>query len=405
MSLSLSNKNDMLKPSQECVKPVKALEVTKDETVPLSVTLNDCLACSGCITSAETVLVSNQTFHELLKALDLKKCVYVSLSPQSVSSIAAKYNISFNLAYQKLAFYFKSLGCEKVLSTNIARDFSLIASADEFIKRYTNENLPMLTSSCPGWICYAEKTHSQILPLIDTTKSPQQIMGSFVKSNFGDVFHVTVMPCYDKKLEAARSDFRGDDVCDVDCVLATVDLELMWNERGENFEKFGIVETDVVFSHPGSSAGGFLENTLRTVSERLFSLDSNLNTKVFKKNKDYVEYHLVKDDKTLLRFASAYGFRNIQNIVRKLKSGSLKLDFLEIMACPSACIGGGGQLRGNTLDATKELMLKATQVYNNIPKREAYIHQEYRKWFNENAKLLHTEYHAAEQKFNFHTDW
>jgi len=89
---------------------------------------------------------------------------------------------------------------------------------------------------CAGWICYAEKTHgSYILPHISTTKSPQQVMGSLVKSYLpvflessvavtpDQVYHVTVMPCYDKKLEASRQDFYDDvySTRDVDCVITT----------------------------------------------------------------------------------------------------------------------------------------------------------------------------------------
>lgn len=84
----------------------------------------------------------------------------------------------------------------------------------------------------PGWVCYAEKTHGHfILPYISSTKSPQQIMGSMVKDYFAKlqgtspdkVYHVTVMPCYDKKLEASREDFYSDvyRTRDVDCVITT----------------------------------------------------------------------------------------------------------------------------------------------------------------------------------------
>ena len=85
---------------------------------------------------------------------------------------------------------------------------------------------------CIGWVCYAEKTHgSYILPYISTTRSPQQVMGALVKDYFascigrssGHVYHVTVMPCFDKKLEASRADFYDDvqKTRDVDCVITS----------------------------------------------------------------------------------------------------------------------------------------------------------------------------------------
>lgn len=137
------------------------------------------------------------------------------------------------------------LGAEFVFDTTFAREFSLIESAREFVARYKQQQqqhqqhgsmshlLPVLASSCPGWICYAEKTHgSFLLPYISAVKSPQQVMGSLVKDYVckrvlditpDSIYHVTIMPCFDKKLEAARNDFFNEfhQSKDVDCVLST----------------------------------------------------------------------------------------------------------------------------------------------------------------------------------------
>jgi iron only hydrogenase large subunit-like protein len=133
---------------------------------------------------------------------------------------------------------FKTLGVEYVFDTSFSREFSLLESAAEFVARYKNSislPLPMLASACPGWICYAEKTHGDfVLPYISTTKSPQQIMGSIVKNYFSstigqkadNIYHCAIMPCYDKKLEASRDDFYNDimKTRDVDCVLTSVEI-------------------------------------------------------------------------------------------------------------------------------------------------------------------------------------
>ncbi len=123
---------------------------------------------------------------------------------------------------------------EYVFDTTFARDFSLHESQREFVERFktSSKHLPLLSSSCPGFICYAEKTHgSFILPYISDVKSPQQIMGSLIKEYLAkkldvtpDVFyHVSVMPCFDKKLEASRKEFYNEfhQTRDVDCVLST----------------------------------------------------------------------------------------------------------------------------------------------------------------------------------------
>lgn len=230
----------------------------------VEISLSDCLACSGCITSAESVLVTQQSQEELLRVfrenkvlkeqgkLAETKLIVVSVSIQPILSLAVSFNLKPNECAAKLSGYFKRLGADLVVEMSIADDFALIEAQKEFIRRYrSNVNdkvcnvLPMLASSCPGyyqckltllylkcsylgWVCYAEKTHgSYILPYISTTKSPQQIMGSLIKQwvrgKIGgrSIYHVTVMPCYDKKLEAARDDFfdKETESRDVDCVI------------------------------------------------------------------------------------------------------------------------------------------------------------------------------------------
>lgn len=218
----------------------------------VEITLADCLACSGCITSAEGVLISQQSQEEVLKILkenneykkteqfDQVRTIVCTVSQQSILSLADKYDLDVETAAKRLAGYFKSLGADLVLHTKIADDLALIESRNEFIERFKSENidrasvptLPMLASSCPGWVCYAEKTHGTfILPYISTTRSPQQIMGMLVKHFLanklglgpGKIYHVTIMPCYDKKLEASREDFYSEvnDSKDVDCVITS----------------------------------------------------------------------------------------------------------------------------------------------------------------------------------------
>lgn len=103
-----------------------------------------------------------------------------------------------------------SFGCEHVFDASFSRDISLIESAKEFVTKKKNNSTPVLASSCPGWVCYAEKKHGEeVIPYMSTAKSPQQIMGSIVKKHLckslkispENIYHVAIMPCFDKKLE------------------------------------------------------------------------------------------------------------------------------------------------------------------------------------------------------------
>jgi iron only hydrogenase large subunit-like protein len=163
------------------------------------------------------------------------------------------------------------------------------------------DKLPMLASACPGWICYAEKTRSEMIPVISRTKSPQQIMGTLVKSWLGSVwgkqsvlvsargswlllifcrtrrpdqiYHVSVMPCYNEKLEASRQDFYNDihSTRDVDCVITTGELELlMRGEKGWDLSVPVPGEDNTPCSeyipellvHPGTSSGSYLHTLM-----------------------------------------------------------------------------------------------------------------------------------------------
>lgn len=220
----------------------------------VEITLADCLACSGCITSAEGVLITQQSQEEVLRVLRENnehklagrtaevRTIVCSVSAQSVVSLAHKNQLGAEDTMRRLAGYMKELGVDYVLNTKVADDLALLESRDEFVQRFTDASdavkgkaapLPMLASSCPGWVCYAEKTHgSFILPYIATTRSPQQIMGALVKRRLSElvdgvdakrVYHITVMSCYDKKLEASREDFYSEvnESRDVDCVITS----------------------------------------------------------------------------------------------------------------------------------------------------------------------------------------
>jgi len=302
------------------------------------------------------------------------------------------------------AFVTRTLGFAHVFDTTFAREIVLREHEREFFERKERAAasssgsgggaLPMLSSACPGWVCYAEKTHGEMLPFIAATKSPQQVMGTLVKEWLAphywdkrpdEVYHVTVMPCYDKKLEASRSDFYNEQYAtrDVDCVLTTGELLLLAQEHGIDLtlpvsnEDISPSPTStsaspilpVLLSHPGSSSGSYLHSLMLTVA-RTYPNPLTQESKTIR-SADYVE-HTLRDMSTgspVFRGATCYGFRNLQNVVRRVgratgvqvgrgaagrlagglrnnRSGDgVAYDYVEVMACPGGCVGGGGQLR------------------------------------------------------------
>jgi iron only hydrogenase large subunit-like protein len=230
--------------------------------------------------------------------LEESKLIVVSLSIQPILSLAVRYEMTPDETALRLAGYFKELGADLVVDMGPADDFALLEAQRDFIDRYQaakecggdKRSLPMLASSCPGWVCYAEKTHGNfILPYISTAKSPQQIMGSLVKYELAErlgklpdkVYHVTLMPCYDKKLEASREDFYNQllQTREVDCVITSIEMEQLMLVQNKSLSSIEPCPLDSpwdmgpsrgLLKHRGSGSGGYADHVFLHAAKQLF---------------------------------------------------------------------------------------------------------------------------------------
>ena len=463
--LSADDLNDFISPGVACIKPVETLpvaeptansanetEVILDGTqpsaktnAPAEISLTDCLACSGCVTSAEAVLVSLQSHAEVLSVLDSAPALRVvgpdadgkfqveglenedaklfvaSVSPQSRASLAAACgrNVSEREAGRMLENLLKGPaglpsggqwknGFSWVFDTNSTRELTLVMGADEVLgsnrSNTPQPSLPILASSCPGWVCYAEKTHPYVLPHLSKVKSPQALMGTLLKTSLSQklgippsrIWHLTVMPCFDKKLEASREELTdevwagsgqpGRGVRDVDCVITSKEILMLAEARQSSFFDMPrtLSATDSTSRFPdkrlhdfllrrgnrpnlpstAGSSGGQLYHVLRSKAAQIPGSEIQINRG---RNADVVEYSVVANGETAFKAARYYGFRNIQNLVRRLKparpsrmpggkpfgsarrptgkQSSVEYGYVEVMACPGGCTNGGGQIK------------------------------------------------------------
>ena len=330
--LQITDLDDFIGPGQECVKPVKVekkVATSKGAKIKIdadgsyfeetsggvkkmekaTITLADCLACSGCVTSAETVLIEQQSSEQIYKVLAQKKTdpsgqqfVVFSLGLQPLLSLSLKYGLPVQETAEKLTTFLKQLGADLVVDLKLAEDWSILELEREFLQRYRDRTssaskpgtTTLLSSVCPGWVCYAEKTHgSWLLNNISRVKSAQQLMGSIAKDYLSTrpglardtIYHVSLMPCFDKKLEASREDFTDSvtGVKDVDCVITTLEIEEMLSRENCDFVSLDNTKIDTILEsgntdilgNEGSGSGGYSDHLFRLVE---ISLRTTLRT-------------------------------------------------------------------------------------------------------------------------------
>lgn len=409
----------------------------EQEGAPPQLLLSACLSCEGCLTEEETFHISQQSLDELHRVLALnKKCdvskhkvLVASVCPQSLPFFAVKFGLDISESAQKLCGFLKSLGVQFVFDTTVAAGFSILESQREFVQRYRRRShdshaLPMFTSSCPGWIRYAERVlGSLVTPHICTARSPQQVMGCLIKDYFskqqklspGQLYHFVVAPCFDKKLEAVREEFYSSvlESRDVDCVLTSAQVFELMEQRKVSVEELDSVPLDHILGesvdtellrHEGRGSEGFLEHIFKHAAKELFGLDVHEITYKTLRNRDFQEVSLERDGETLLQFAAIYGFRNIQTLVHRMKKGRLPYQLVEVLSCPGGCLSGRGQAESDEGRIDKALVQHMEEAYTSLPVRlpelNPSIHTLYQDWLQgqdspqSNARL-HTGYRTG----------
>lgn len=232
------------------------------------------------------------------------------------------------------------------------------------------------------------------------------------------------MPCFDKKLEAARDDFLipGTKIPETDSVLATTEVLEWLQSQSIDLRCVQPSPLDAPFSGASSSdgrfhgipggSGGYLEYVFRVAAKELYNRDIPLGQLelVTGRNPDIKECRLNDNEgKPLLRFAAAYGFRNIQGLMRKLKLGRCEYDYVEVMACPSGCLNGGGQVKPTGNQSAQALIEQLEGLYHGasfvprLPEENAAVQQFYAEsqvaspCSSRALELFHTKYTKREK--------
>lgn len=396
----------------------------------ISLAQSPCIKCGQCAAHCPTgAIVENDETAEVWEALqDPNRFCSVQIAPSVRVALGEEFEYppGTNLT-GKIYAVLRRIGFDAVFDTNFSADLTIMEEASEFVERMAHGKgpLPLITSCCPAWTDYMEKYHQDLIGHFSTAKSPQQMLGVLAKTYYSEKqgldparhYQVSIMPCTAKKYELERSDeMFASGYQDVDTTLTTRELARLIKQSGIDFRAIQEEEADSVLGEYSGSGtlfgttGGVMEAALRTA----FFLLTGRNLP-----REGVEIQPVRGlegvkeaeidiQGTRVRVAVAHGMANVDTVLSRVREAHQEgkeppYHFIEVMACPGGCIGGGGQPYGVSNEIRHK---RAMGLYQDDQERSLRfshenpaIHQVYREFLGEPLSekaeaLLHTRYKA-----------
>ena len=324
-----------------------------------------CVNCGQCIQVCPVGALSvHDDTERIYEQIDAGKYMTVQIAP------SVRITLAESLGYKpgtvttgKIVHALRKIGFQKVFDSDFSADLTIMEEGTEFLSRMQNHGvLPLITSCCPAWVKYCETYGYDQLDHLSTAKSPQQMFGAVIKTFFAekekidpkDICSVSVMPCTAKKFECRRKEFHDSGFQDVDISITVVELAKMIRTAGIHFEDLEDQEFDAPFglgSGAGQifgSTGGVMEAALRSAYYIIKGENppaeafTAVRSQGFNENDGVQEANFQINDITV-RTAVVSGLGNTRELIRKIESGVVHYDFVEVMACPGGCVGGGGQ--------------------------------------------------------------
>jgi len=385
--------------------------------VPTKDKNKDCIYCGQCIVHCPAGAFEGVgEFEEIEKPFKQKgKLVVVQFAPSIRTSIGEEFNMPLGVPItEKLVAGIKKLGVEKVFDVSVGADFTTVEEAKELVKRLEGKGkLPMFTSCCPAWVKFVEFYFPEFIANLTSVRSPHIILGGLIKTFWAKkqgidpkkIIVVSIMPCVAKKHEITRKELKINGLFPVDYVLTTRELAALLKKKKIDLKKISPRKIDTSLGFPSGAGiiygatGGVMESALRTASEEI--TNKPLKKLEFKqvRGMDGVKKAKIKIKNNLLKLVVINGTGQAKKILKELKTNPLAYDYIEVMACPGGCVGGGGQ----PLPVNSEIREKRAKGLYKVDRRKniRLAHQNpivqkiYKEFLNKEEKIhtvCHTKY-------------
>ncbi|MSS62669.1 [FeFe] hydrogenase, group A [Velocimicrobium porci] len=386
-----------------------------------------CSFCGQCVTHCPTGALSARDDKEQLFAYDAPiadpdKVVVVSIAPAVRTAWAEESGLPREAATPgKLVAALRQMGFQYVFDTNYAADLTIMEEGSEFLERLSHKedfDYPLFTSCCPGWVRFLKSQYPELTTCLSTAKSPQQMQGTIIKTYFAkvagiqpeNIYHVSIMPCMAKKAEADIPTINDSGAGkDVDLVLTT--RELIRQCRSMNID-FSSLEEEEFDSPLGTgtgagvifgATGGVMEAALRSCYYLVTG--KNADADAFKeiRGMDGWRESSIDINNTTIKTAVVNGLGNARKLIEALLKGEVQYDFVEVMACPGGCVGGGGQPIHLDEEETEDRREYLYSLDQNAPLRFSHENPEIQKTYEDFLEkplshlaheLLHTDHTA-----------
>ena len=375
----------LIRESNKCIKCMRCIQIcdkvqnlqvwdvqNTGSRTTVNVSLNrsieeaECSLCGQCITHCPTgALRERDDTDKLYRALEDKDTIVVA---QIAPAVRAAWGESLGLSreeatVEKIVDALRRIGVDYVFDTTFSADLTIMEEGTEFVERFTNGDLdmyPMFTSCCPGWVRFIKSQYPQMVNRLSSAKSPQEMFGAVMKTAFAKkmnidpdrIFALSIMPCVAKKDEREKPLFHGEFAGHgVDCVLTTRELDRLI--RADHIDPKTL--KDAAFDTPfteGTGAGvifgatgGVMEAALR--SAYYLITGKNPEVDAFKQirgvNKNGWTEAQFEIAGNTIDIAVVSGLQNTRNLMEAIQKREVHYHFVEVMACPGGCVGGGGQ--------------------------------------------------------------